>query len=154
MAADGLRIVWQRELGESYGIGSVSRGRYLQFDRSGSDAIVTCLRAETGEKLWEFAYPSAYEDLYGYNAGPRCSPVIAGNRVFVFGVEGMLHCLQLSDGALLWKRDTAREFGVVQNFFGVGSTPIVEGDLLIAEVGGSPADDQDVPPRQLGPRDG
>ena len=37
----------------------------------------------------------------------------------------------------------------MQNFFGVGSTPIVEGDLLIAEVGGSPAEDQDVPPRQL-----
>ena len=33
--ADGLRIVWQSELGESYGIGSVSRGRYLQFDRLG-----------------------------------------------------------------------------------------------------------------------
>lgn len=147
--ATGLRIVWQQELGESYGIGSVSRGRYVQFDRRGADAQVSCLHAETGETLWEFTYPSVYEDLYGYNAGPRCSPVIAGNRVFVFGVEGMLHCLRLTDGALLWKRDTAREFGVVQNFFGVGSTPIVEGDLLIAVVGGSPPEDQTIPPRQL-----
>ncbi len=46
--AEGLRIVWQRELGESYGIGVVSRGRYLQFDRFGSQARLTCLHAETG----------------------------------------------------------------------------------------------------------
>ena len=72
-----------------------------------------------------------------------------GNRVYILGVEGMLHCLRLADGAVLWKCDTARQFGVVQNFFGVGSTPIVEGDLLIAVIGGSPAGDQRLPPGQL-----
>ena len=72
-----------------------------------------------------------------------------GNRVYILGVEGMLHCLRLADGAVLWKCDTARQFGVVQNFFGVGSTPIVEGDLLIAVIGGSPAEDQRLPPGQL-----
>jgi len=41
-------------------------------------------------------------------------------------------------GELLWQVDTTRKFGVVQNFFGVGSTPVVEGDLLIAAIGGSP----------------
>jgi outer membrane protein assembly factor BamB len=39
---------------------------------------------------------------------------------------------------LRWDVDTAAEFGVVQNFFGVGSTPFIEGDLLIALIGGSP----------------
>lgn len=42
------------------------------------------------------------------------------------------------DGRLLWEVDTAERFGVVQNFFGAGSSPIVDGDLLIAMVGGSP----------------
>src|SRR5262249_27091237 len=54
------------------------------------------------------------------------------------GVEGVLGCVRVSDGQLLWKVDTFAEFGVVQNFFGVGSTPTVEGDLLIVHVGGSP----------------
>src|SRR5205085_5707446 len=40
-------------------------------------------------------------------------------------------------------------FGVIQDFFGVGSTPIVEGDLLIVQVGGSPPDDQNTPPGRL-----
>src|SRR5207245_10421739 len=38
----------------------------------------------------------------------------------------------------VWKVDTRDKFAVVQNFFGVGSTPVIEGDLLIAQVGGSP----------------
>jgi outer membrane protein assembly factor BamB len=44
----------------------------------------------------------------------------------------------VADGKPLWKVDTVAKFGVVPNFFGVGSTPVIEGDLLIAQVGGSP----------------
>ena len=145
----GPRVVWQRELSESYGIGSVSRGRYFQFDCQGAKAVLTCMHAETGQTLWEFDYPTSYVDMYGYNGGPRCSPVIDGPRVYIYGVEGMLYCLRVADGDLIWKCDTARQFGVVQNFFGVGSTPIVEGDLLIVIVGGSPADEQSMPRGQL-----
>jgi outer membrane protein assembly factor BamB len=58
--------------------------------------------------------------------------------VYIFGAEGMLHCVRAEDGKPLWKVDTAEEFGVVQNFFGVASAPVVEGDLLIVQVGGSP----------------
>ncbi|MBM4094024.1 MAG: PQQ-like beta-propeller repeat protein, partial [Planctomycetes bacterium] len=147
--AAGPRIVWQRELGGGYGIGSVSRGRFFQFDRLGNRARLICMHAETGKTLWQFEYRSDYEDLYGYENGPRCSPVIDGNRVYIYGAEGWLHCLRASDGELIWKCDTAGRFGVIQNFFGVGSTPVIDGELLIAVVGGSPAEDQNVPPRQL-----
>ena len=137
--AAGPRKVWELPLAEGYAMPVVSRGRLLVFDRVGDRARLRCLRSETGDHLWSFTYETAYEDLYGYSNGPRCSPVIDGNRVFIFGPEGMLHCLQVSDGALLWKVDTTQKFGVVQNFFGVGSTPVIHGDLLIAQIGGSGA---------------
>ncbi len=136
--ADGPRKLWQRDLGESYGICSVYRGRVYQFDRAGNKAVLYCLNSETGKELWKFEYPSPYEDMYGYEPGPRCSPVLDGDRVYLYGVEGMLHCLGAADGKEIWKKNTVQEFGVVQNFFGVGSTPVVEGDLLIVQVGGSP----------------
>ncbi len=50
----------------------------------------------------------------------------------------MLHCLGAVEGDVRWKVDTKADFGIVQNFFGVGSTPVVEGDLLIVQIGGSP----------------
>lgn len=156
-AGDKLRIVWQKELDTSYGIGSVSKGRYYQFDRVEDPALprgvgralLTCLNAETGEEIWRFGYETDYEDLYGYNGGPRCSPVIDGNRVYIFGAEGMLHCLRADDGEVIWKVDTNKDYRVVQNFFGVGSTPIVEGDLLIVMIGGSTPDSLQAPPGQL-----
>jgi outer membrane protein assembly factor BamB len=151
---DGPKIVWQRELEIGYGIGSISKGRFFQFDRDGDNARLVCLNAETGAEIWKFEYATDYEDLYGYDNGPRCSPVVDGDRVYIFGVEGMLHCLRVEDGTPIWKVDTTADFGVVQNFFGVGSTPVIEGGLLIAMVGGSPPDSQNVPPGQLDRVDG
>lgn len=147
--ATGPRIVWQRELGDGYGIGSISRGRYYHFDRLEDNARLVCLEAETGKPIWEFVDPTDYADLYNYSGGPRCSPVVDGDRLYVFGAEGMLYCLRAADGEPVWKVDTTKDFGVVQNFFGVGSTPVVEGELLIVMVGGSPAEDQNVAPGQL-----
>lgn len=147
--SSGLKIVWQLPLGESYGIGTVAEGRYYQFDRLGSAARVRCLDAETGEPVWQFTYPTDYTDIYGYNGGPRCSPIVDGDRLYVFGVDGMLYCLRTSDGTEIWSVDTQRKFGVVQNFFGVGSNPIVEGSLLLVMVGGSPPESQRVPLGQL-----
>ena len=137
-AREGLRLVWQLPLGTGYGMPTISKGRLYQFDRKGRDARLRCLNSETGASLWEFTYPTNYEDFFGYNNGPRCCPVVDDGRVFIYGPEGMLHCLGAEDGASIWKVNTRTEFGVVQNFFGVGSTPVVEGDLLIAQVGGSP----------------
>lgn len=147
--AGGPRLVWSRPVGTGYSVGSTAYGRLYQFDKIGEKATLECLNAETGEKLWDFAYPSTYEDLYGYNDGPRCAPVIDGNRVYLYGVEGMLHCVSATNGDLIWKVDTLKDFGVIQNFFGVGSGPIVEGDLLLVMVGGSPESAKLIPPGQL-----
>ncbi|HEX7901055.1 MAG TPA: PQQ-binding-like beta-propeller repeat protein [Planctomycetota bacterium] len=129
--------LWERDLGESFGAASVSKGRLYHFDRFGDQVRLSCLRADTGAELWRFEAPTSYVDGYGDNHGPRCCPVIDGDRVYAYGADGLLFCVG-ADGKLLWKRDTAADFGVVPNFFGVGSTPVVEGELLLVHVGGSP----------------
>lgn len=136
--AEGPRLVWERTIGIGYAMPSISRGRLFHFDRRGNRCTLHCWKAETAEPLWTFDYSTDYRDQYNYNGGPRCCPVIDGDRVYTFGPEGMLHCVRVVDGKLLWKVDTRAAFGVVQNFFGVGSTPVIEGDLLLVQVGGSP----------------
>ncbi|HZV05439.1 MAG TPA: PQQ-binding-like beta-propeller repeat protein [Gemmataceae bacterium] len=138
----GPRIVWQRSVGEGYCMPAISRGRLFLFDRAGDRARLRCCKSENGEPLWTFDYPTDYQDLYGYSGGPRCSPVVDGDRVYIYGVEGMLHCIRVEDGKLIWRVDTLADFDVRQNFFGVGSTPVIEGNLLIAQVGGSANDDR------------
>lgn len=136
--SEGLPILWRAELGEGYGPPSVARGRIFLFDRHGDRARLTCRNAETGEELWRSEYPTDYEDYYDYSNGPRAAPLVDGDRVYTFGVEGRLRCHDVADGDLLWDVDTTAKYGVVQNFFGVGSSPAVDGDLLIVQVGGSP----------------
>jgi outer membrane protein assembly factor BamB len=56
-------------------------------------------------------------------------------RVFTLGAEGKLHCLDLATGSLRWRRDLHAEFKIPQSFFGVGTTPLLEGDRLIVNFG-------------------
>jgi outer membrane protein assembly factor BamB len=138
----GPPLVWHRKLGTGYGMGAVWGGRFYHFDRHEDQVRLTCLDCRNGTFRWMFEYRTNYEDLLGYNHGPRSSPVVDDGLVYLFGPEGMLHCVRADDGKLIWKVDTARKFGVVQNFFGVGSTPVVEGDLLLVMVGGSTPESQ------------
>jgi outer membrane protein assembly factor BamB len=133
------KIVWDKEVGIGYCMPVVSKGKLYHFDRNGKNARVMCLDARTAANLWSFEYLSIYKDYFNYNSGPRCSPLVEDNRVYTYGVEGMLHCLNADTGKPIWDCNVSKEFNVVQNFFGVGSTPAIEGNLLICQVGGSPA---------------
>jgi len=128
-------LVWEFPKGTSYSSPAVAGERLLFIHRVRDEEIVECMDALTGASRWQFKYGTAFEDRYGYNNGPRSSPVIDGMRVFTMGAEGKLHCLELASGKLLWKRDLGREYKVPQDFFGTSGTPLVEGRLLIINVG-------------------
>ncbi len=136
--AAGPKVLWNMKLGMGYCMPAISRGRLFMFDRALGQAHLRCVQSETGKPLWDFAYDTEYRDLIGYDNGPRSQPIVDADRLYLYGPDGMLHCLGALDGKVLWKIDTAKQFHVVQNFFGVGSTPVIEGDLLIVQVGGSP----------------
>lgn len=145
----GLPVLWNTDSGDGYGIGSAASGRYYHFDSVDGSARLRCLNAANGKEVWRYEYQSNYEDMYGYDSGPRASPLIDEGQVYIYGVGGMLHCLDANAGKKLWSVDTVERFGVIQNFFGVGSSPIVHGNLLLVMVGGSTQASQAVPPGAL-----
>jgi len=128
-------LVWEFARGTGYASPAVVGDRLVFLHRVVDQEIVECLHAETGASRWRFRYATAFEDRYGYNNGPRASPVIDGERVYTMGAEGKLHCLELSSGKVMWKHDLRAEYKVSQDFFGTASTPLVEGQLLILNVG-------------------
>jgi outer membrane protein assembly factor BamB len=136
--ANGPPLVWEKRIGTGYGAPSVAGNRLVIHHRVGDEEVVECFAADTGLALWRYSYPSHFVDPYGYNNGPRSTPLINSNLCFSFGAEGKLTCLELQTGKLVWQRDTAVDFKVPEAFFGVGSTPILEGGLLIVMVGGQP----------------
>ncbi len=136
--ANGPAVVWEKGVGKGYGAPSVLGQRLVLHHRIGNEEVVECFAADTGKSLWRFGYPSHFIDPYGYNNGPRCTPLLTSNLCYAFGAEGKLTCLELQTGKLVWQRDTAADFKVPEAFFGVGSTPILDEGLLIVMVGGQP----------------
>lgn len=135
---NGVPVVWEKAIGTGYSAPSVRGGKLVLFHRLDGEEIVQCLDAATGKDVWRYAYPSAYVDPYGYNNGPRGTPLLTETRCYTFGAEGKLLCLDRATGKLIWQRDTAKDWNVPEAFFGVGSTPLLEGGRLIVMVGGQP----------------
>lgn len=135
---DGPKKIWSLKIGTGYSAPSVQSNRLVLHHRLGKEEIIECFNAATGASNWRYAYPCNYTDPYGYNNGPRCTPLLTEDRCYTFGVEGKLLCLDLATGKMVWERDTAKDFQIPEAFFGVGSTPILEGGLLIVMVGGQP----------------
>lgn len=146
---EGPPIVWKTEMGTGYTACAISRGRCFVFDRIDDRLRLRCLNSENGTEIWNYTFPTTYSDLLGYDNGPRSSPVVDGPRVFVLGPQGKLHAVDVETGKKIWQVDTGSDFGVVPNFFGVGSTPLVVGNRLLLMVGGSPPESADLSPRHL-----
>ena len=144
---------WQLAVGDGYGLGSVVEGVYYQFDalvsRSGGEERLRAIDLKSGNVLWTQSRPMLYRDMYGYESGPRGTPTVLGQRVVTLGVAGDLCCRNRKDGKLFWSVDTNSTYGVVQNFFGVGASPLLLDNKVIVPVGGSPDEDQNIPPGRL-----
>jgi outer membrane protein assembly factor BamB len=134
----GPSRIWEREIGTGYSAPSVRDGLLVIHHRIKNEEVVEAFDAATGVSAWKYGYPTAYTDPFGYNNGPRASPLLAGGGCYTFGAEGKLVCLELKTGKLLWQRDTSKDFDVPEAFFGVGSTPVLENERLIVPVGGQP----------------
>ncbi len=134
----GPPVVWDKAVGAGYSAPSVQGHRLVLHQRQGNQEVVEGLEAATGKSLWRYAYPSHFIDPYGYNNGPRATPLLTTNRCFTFGAEGRLVCLNLADGALVWERDTGKDWLIPAAFFGVGSTPLLDHGRLLVMVGGQP----------------
>lgn len=128
-------LVWELPKGSGYASPAIAGARLVFVHRLDDAEVVECLHPETGAALWRRRYPTAYRDRYGYNDGPRASPVIHGGRVYTVGAEGLLHCLALASGDVVWTRDLRAEYQAPQGFFGVSSTPLVADGLLVVNVG-------------------
>jgi outer membrane protein assembly factor BamB len=135
---EGPPVLWQKPVGQGFSGPAVAQGRLILFHRRGGEEIVEALDARDGKPQWAFPYPTGHVDQYpSGDPGPRGTPAIADGRVFTFGAEGRLHCLDLATGAKVWSVDCKRQFGARPGFFGLACSPLVEGDAVLVNAGGT-----------------
>lgn len=140
----GLQIKWRTPIKGGYGGPAVAGGRVFVLDFSPTEVNkgierLLCLDEKTGRILWTREWETDYTGLMGtYAIGPRTTPTVDGDRVYALGATGILLCLSVKDGAILWKKDFVNDYGTEIPVWGMTGAPLVDGARLIALVGGKP----------------
>ncbi len=91
------------------------------------------LDTETGQELWASAplgqanYP---DGGVGPDDGPRSTPSVEGDRVYVLTTYLRLYCLSITNGSVIWSRDIMTEYGSDIINWQSAASPLLEGDLI------------------------
>jgi outer membrane protein assembly factor BamB len=130
--------MWTAKIGAGYAGPAVANGRVFLTDRIAEQNLerVLCFDAETGAELWKHPYDARY--TISYPLGPRATPTVDGNRVYVLGAVGHLFCFDAATGDIIWQKHLPTEFGTKLPAWGMAAAPLVEGDQLIVLAGGKP----------------
>ena len=142
-----LVVKWRATINSGYSGPAVAAGRVFITDwaedpqsrsMDGTERVLA-LDEQTGEVLWTQEWPTSYRMLQGsYATGPRATPTVDGDRVYVVGATGMLSCLDVETGDVIWRQNYVEEYRTSVPTWGITSAPLVDGDRLIAIVGGEP----------------
>ncbi len=132
----GPKKLWQMDVGTGYAGPAIAGDKAIVFHRLGKENVVECRAMADGKALWAHRYRADYVDGFNFDNGPRAVPTIDGGRVYTFGAEGMLLCLNMADGKIIWSVDTRDQFKTDKSYFGRVSSPWIEGNQLILNLGG------------------
>lgn len=147
---EGLPVKWRVPVSYGYSGPAVAQGKVFLPDFVNSEGEIAnnpgsrvrlpgkerilCLDAATGKVLWTHEDEQVYE--LSYPAGPRCTPTVDKDKLYMLGAEGLLSCLKVKDGSVVWQKNLKAEYKVEAPIWGFTAHPLIEGDLLYTLVGG------------------
>ncbi|MFN4259500.1 MAG: PQQ-binding-like beta-propeller repeat protein [Gemmataceae bacterium] len=127
--AAGPKVLWKVAGGDGYSSVAVAGERAFTLVQRGGDELAIALDAATGKELWSTRIGPAFKNNYGN--GPRSTPSIAGDHVYVTSVTGPLVCLEAATGKVAWQKNILKEFGAENITWGLSASPLIEGDLVL-----------------------
>jgi len=129
----GPKEVWRVDGGVGKSGLAISRGRLLTMIQVEGKQRLIALNAKTGEPIWKVDLAPAYRNSMG--DGPRSTPTIVGDRVFVLTGEGILAAVSFEKGEVLWSKNVLKELGGEPAEYGMACSPLVVGSDVIVSLG-------------------
>jgi outer membrane protein assembly factor BamB len=107
--------------------------------------VCVALDAESGREIWAAPLGFAKYDGGGDQGapgndggdGPRSTPTVDSNRVYVLNANLVLFSLDAQTGRPLWRKDLVREYGARNIRWQNAASPVLEGNLIFICAGGS-----------------
>lgn len=131
--ADGPKQVFRVRGGVGMSGISVHNGRAVTMLQRGGKQMVVALDAATGKVQCEVPVAPEYSNSMGN--GPRATPALAGDMAYVFTGEGILAGVDLKAARVVWSHDTLDELGGREAEYGMASSPLLVGDLVVVTPG-------------------
>jgi outer membrane protein assembly factor BamB len=128
-----LRQVWNIPVGEGHSSPVVVSKRVFQFARLQDNEVVASYDLDSGKQVWKQSYPAPYQMNFAatsHGKGPKSTPVIAGERLYTIGINGILNCWDTATGKKIWGVDSK---GSPE--YGQASSPVVDRGVLFAWIG-------------------
>lgn len=133
--AAGPPLAWSiSTLGGGYGSVSIKDDRIFAQGSNGRQSVVYVMNRADGKGLWSKALGAAGNNDRG--PGPRSTPTVDGDRVYVLSENGDLACLKTADGTSVWQRNILRDFGGRNIQWLLSESPLVDGNHVIVTPGG------------------
>jgi outer membrane protein assembly factor BamB len=134
-----IKQVWSTEIGIGHSSPVISGKSVYTISRIGEQEIVASRDLASGKLQWKDSYDASYSvnpAAFSHGPGPKSTPLVAGGKLFTFGISGVLSCYDSAAGKLLWRNDFKKEFPVTSPDFGTAMSPALQNGLLIVHAGG------------------
>ena len=133
--ASGPPRVWSTaNLGAGFGSIAVRGDRVFVQGMRNSQSVVSALGRADGQLAWVRVIGRAVDNYQG--PGPRGTPTVDGDRVYVLTENGDLACLRIQDGTVVWQRNILQDFGGRNIGWLISESPLVDGNQVVVTPGG------------------
>ena len=138
--ADGPKLLWMAEkCGNAYSgmavVGDVVYSMGADDAKNGNREYVFALNVKDGQEIWRKEIDAKfYSNNWG--GGPRCTPTVDGEFLYVIGGGGTIACLKAKDGGVVWSKSATKDLGGNVPGWGYCESPLIDGDKLICTPGG------------------
>jgi len=131
----GPKVLWKKSIGGGFSSVTVAQGVLYTMAADGETEAALALRETDGSEIWRVPLGPLFTEQFGN--GPRSTPTVEGDTGYFLTSKGKLHALKLKDGAKIWEVDFTTDFGSPVPNRGFSPSPLIDGDLLLIEAGGT-----------------
>ncbi|MEZ6064830.1 MAG: PQQ-binding-like beta-propeller repeat protein [Planctomycetaceae bacterium] len=130
---------WGHPCGGGYSQFAIVEPYAVTIEQRGSNEAVVCYDSQTGTERWAYEYANLFDEAMG-GPGPRSTPVIHDGAVYSVGAQGHFVKLSIADGQPVWQAELLKDRGIPNTEWGITSSPLIVGDLVIVNPGGASGD--------------
>jgi len=135
------KVVWKIPIGAGWSSFAIRSGLAITLEQLDDQESLTAFELTTGKVIWRAKSPGRHTQALG-GLGPRSTPTIYRGKVIAQSALGIVSCVELETGRLIWQQDLMKLAGIDQEtsekaiLWGRSGSPLAVDDCVVVPFGG------------------